>query len=170
MVSELFRAGIPLDMGGYMVPIRSTKARLGDIWPQLAVSACVLLAPPLLMAAGLTYFGSPPPQSSTQAAATATFEIASTPNSLVRPDVGPGASFTAARTEQHPFVSEAPAQVDQTAALRSTEAPNDTSAADPERAPDATPKVARNEPHNGHGARRQRTLSDIFPFLRLSGR
>jgi hypothetical protein len=40
-----------------MALIGSTRRRLGDIWPQLAVSACVLVAPPLLMAAG--YFGFP---------------------------------------------------------------------------------------------------------------
>jgi hypothetical protein len=40
-----------------MALIGSTRRRLGDIWPQLAVSTCVLVAPPLLMAAG--YFGFP---------------------------------------------------------------------------------------------------------------
>jgi rare lipoprotein A len=42
-----------------MALIGSTSRRLGDIWPQLAVSACVLVTPPLLMAAGLRYAGSP---------------------------------------------------------------------------------------------------------------
>jgi rare lipoprotein A len=37
----------------------STGRRLGDLWLQLAVSACVLVAPPLLIAAGVTYFGFP---------------------------------------------------------------------------------------------------------------
>jgi hypothetical protein len=40
-----------------MALIGSTRRRLGEIWPQLAVSTCVLVAPPLLMAAG--YFGFP---------------------------------------------------------------------------------------------------------------
>ena len=153
-----------------MVPIDSTKRRFSDIWPQLAVSSCVLLAPPILMAAGLTYFGSPPPQSTAQAAGAANLETGSQANSLMRPEVSPGASFTAASTEQRPFTTrppvEPPAQVDR----RPAEAVNDTSAAAPERSPDATRKVARDEPRNGHGSRRQRTLSDIFPFFRPSGR
>jgi hypothetical protein len=152
-----------------MVPIDSTKRRFGDIWPQLAVSSCVLLAPPLLMAAGLTYFGSPPPQSTAQAAGAASREIGSQANSLMQPEVSPGAGFTAASS---PFNAEArppvapPAQVDR----RPAETINDTAAAVPERSPDAARKVARDEPSNGHGSRRQRTLSDIFPFLRPTGR
>jgi hypothetical protein len=159
-----------------MVPIGSTKPRLGDIWPQLAVSACVLLAPPLLMAAGLTYFGSPPPQSAAPAATAVGADTVSKPISFAPPDVGQGANFVTASTQQRPIVTqahplvEAPAPVDQTAALGSTETTKDTSAAAPEHSPDATRKVARNEPHNGHAARRQRTLSDIFPFLRPSSR
>jgi hypothetical protein len=155
-----------------MVPIDSTKRRFSDIWPQLAVSSCVLLAPPILMAAGLTYFGSPPMQSAPQAAGATNLETGSHANSLMRPEVSPGASFTAASTEQRPFIAEAhppiepPTQVDR----RPAEATNDTSATVPERSPDATRKVARDEPRNGHGSRRQRTLSDIFPFLRPSGR
>jgi hypothetical protein len=163
-----------------MVPIGSTKPRLGDIWPQLAVSACVLLAPPLLMAAGLTYFGSPPPPSAAPAATAAGADTASKPISFAPPDVGPaasfgpGASFAAASTQQRAIVTaahppvEAPAPADQTAALGSTETTKDTAAATQEHSPDATRKVARNEPHNGHAAKRQRTLSDIFPFLRPS--
>jgi hypothetical protein len=42
-----------------MALIGSTGRTLGDIWPQLAVSACVLAAPPLLTAAGLRYAGFP---------------------------------------------------------------------------------------------------------------
>ena len=155
-----------------MVPIDSTKRRFSDIWPQLAVSSCVLLAPPILMAAGLTYFGSPPPQSAPQAAGAASLEIGSKATSLMQPEVSPGASFTAASTEQRPFIAdvhppvEPPAQVDR----RPAEAANDTSATVPERSPDTTRKVAREEPRNGHGARRQRALSDLFPFFRPSGR
>ena len=155
-----------------MVPIDSTKRRFSDIWPQLAVSSCVLLAPPILMAAGLTYFGSPPPQSAPQAGGAASLEVGSQANSLMQPEVSPGASFTAASTDQRPFIPEArppvepPAQVDRCPA----EATNDTAAAVPERSPDATRKVARDEPRNAHGSRRARTLSDIFPFLRWSGR
>src|SRR5271170_7541862 len=42
-----------------MALIGSTRRRLGDLWPQLAVSACVLVGPPLLVAVGVTYFGFP---------------------------------------------------------------------------------------------------------------
>jgi rare lipoprotein A len=42
-----------------MALIGSTGRTFGDIWPQLAVSACVLAAPPLLTAAGLRYAGFP---------------------------------------------------------------------------------------------------------------
>jgi rare lipoprotein A len=42
-----------------MALIGSTGRKLGDLWSQLAVSACVLVAPPVLMAVGLTYFGLP---------------------------------------------------------------------------------------------------------------
>jgi rare lipoprotein A len=42
-----------------MALIGSTGRAFGDIWPQLAVSACVLAAPPLLTAAGLGYAGFP---------------------------------------------------------------------------------------------------------------
>jgi rare lipoprotein A len=42
-----------------MALIGSTGRRLGDLWLQLGVSACVLVAPPLLIAAGVTYFGFP---------------------------------------------------------------------------------------------------------------
>jgi rare lipoprotein A len=47
----------PLAGGQAMALIGSTRRRLGDIWPQLAVSACMLVAPLLLMAAW--YFGFP---------------------------------------------------------------------------------------------------------------
>jgi hypothetical protein len=39
-----------------------SKRKLGDIVAQLSVSACVLLLPPLVMAAGVMVFGSSPPQ------------------------------------------------------------------------------------------------------------
>jgi hypothetical protein len=187
IASDRLGLGFAESRGVNMVPIGSTKPRLGDIWPQLAVSACVLLAPPLLMAAGLTYFGSPPPQNAAPAATAAGADTA-TAISFAPPDagqraslgqgtsLGQGASFVTASAQQRPIVAEAlprveaPAPVGQTAALGAAETTKDTSAATPEHSPDATRKVARNEPHNGHAAKRQRTLSDIFPFLRPSGR
>jgi hypothetical protein len=95
---------------------------------------------------------------------------------FVRPDVVPGTSFTVASAEQQRFLAELPQPVEPLpdvvpiAAAPSIGRADGTPAATPEGSPDAPRRVARNEPHNGHGARRQRTLSDIFPFLRLSGR
>jgi hypothetical protein len=90
----------------------------------------------------------------------------------MQPEVSPGASFTAASTERRPFTAEVRAPVEPPAGVdrRPAEAINDTSAAVPEHSPDATRKVPRDEPRNGRGSRRQRTLSDIFTFLRPSGR
>jgi hypothetical protein len=153
-----------------MVPI---NRRFRDIWPQLAVSSCVLLAPPLLTATGW-YFRSPQPQGAAQAAAVSA-DSRTGPMS-VRPDVAPGTSFTVASAEQQPFLAELHRPVESgpdvvpIAAALSVGRSDGTPAAAPEGSPDAPSRVARNEPHNGHGARRQRTLSDIFPFLHMSGR
>jgi hypothetical protein len=153
-----------------MVPTGSTRPRLVDIWPQLAVSACVLLAPPLLMAAALTLFDSSPPQGVAAPATVAGADNGNKPTSFGPPDDGRGANFATASIEPQPVIAaarplvEAPAKVDPPPVLRPAEPAADTSA--PERSPDATRKVARNEPHNGHGTRRPRTLTDIFPFLR----
>jgi SPOR domain len=42
-----------------MVQGGQSKRRLGDVWAQLLLSACVLLIPPLLMVAGVLYLESP---------------------------------------------------------------------------------------------------------------
>jgi hypothetical protein len=44
------------------------RRKRGDIWAQLSVSACVLLLPPLVMAAGVMVFGPSPPQGQQAAA------------------------------------------------------------------------------------------------------
>jgi hypothetical protein len=69
-----------------MALIGSTGRRLGDIWPQLAVSACVMAAPPLLTAAGLRYAG---------------FPLKSAPQAVHATDgaVAPGTSFIVASAE-----------------------------------------------------------------------
>src|SRR5450631_3683225 len=87
-----------------MVP---TNRRFRDIWPQLAVSSCVLL--PLLVAAGWN-FSSPQPQGAAQAAAVSA--DSRTSPMFVRPDVVPGTSFTIASAEQQPFLAELPQPVE----------------------------------------------------------
>jgi hypothetical protein len=157
-----------------MDPIGSTIRKFGDIWGQLAVSLCVLLVPPLLMMSGMTYLGSPPAHSEAHASPAAIVDTGSRPNVFARPDDGPGTSFVAASAEQRPSITvphppiEQPADMPQAAIVRSTETTNDMPAA--ERPPAATRKVARIDPQKGHGSKRQRTLSDIFPFLRTSRR
>ena len=49
-----------------MVHDVQSKRKLGDIWAQLLLSACVFLVPPLGMAAGVIYLRSPPPQAPEQ--------------------------------------------------------------------------------------------------------
>jgi hypothetical protein len=45
-----------------MIPGGESKRKLGDVWPQLVLSAGVLLVPPLVMTAFVMHFGSPSPQ------------------------------------------------------------------------------------------------------------
>jgi hypothetical protein len=131
----------------------------------------------------MMYLGSPPAQGAAQAAPAASVDTESKPDAFVQRDDGPGTSFAAASAEQrppitepHPPVEQSAAPVEQSAdifqpaAARSTETTNDMPAAVPERSPAATRKVARIDPHNGRGSKRQHTLSDIFPFLRPSSR
>jgi len=157
-------------------PIGSTKRKFGDIWGQLALSLCVLLVPPLLMTSGIMYLGSPPAQGAAQAAPAASVDTESNPDAFVQRDDGPGTSFAAASAEQRPSITEPPPPVEQSAdifqpaAAGSIETTNDMPAAVPERPPPTPRKVARVGPQNGHGSKRQHTLSDIFPFLRSSSR
>jgi cell division septation protein DedD len=52
-----------------MISGGESKRRLGDVWPQLVLSAGVLLVPPLAMAAFVMHFGSPSSQGVEQQAA-----------------------------------------------------------------------------------------------------
>jgi hypothetical protein len=45
-----------------MIPGGESKRKLGDVWPQLVLSAGVLLVPPLVMTAFVMHFGSPSSQ------------------------------------------------------------------------------------------------------------
>jgi hypothetical protein len=54
-----------------MIPGGESKRKLGDVWPQLVLSAGVLLVPPLVMTAFVMHFGSP----SSQGVGHAGFEV-----------------------------------------------------------------------------------------------
>jgi hypothetical protein len=99
-----------VEYGGFtMVRKGRTKRKRGDVWAQLSVSACVLLLPPIVMAAGVMVFGSPLPQmqqgavqeaAAPQAAAAANRSV----SAGGRPD---GAtSFALASAETHPAIAE----------------------------------------------------------------
>jgi hypothetical protein len=140
---ESDRPGFPLKMEAQaMVPIGPTNRRFRDIWPQLAVSGCVLLAPPLLMVTGLAYFSSPKPQGAARAAAAASADSRTSPM-FVRPDVAPGMSFRVASAEQQPLIAELPPPVEPQpdvvpiAAAPSIDRADGTPAAAPERSSDA---------------------------------
>jgi hypothetical protein len=156
-------------------PGGSTKRKFGDIWGQLAVSFCVLLVPPLLMAAAITYLDFPPAHGAAEGPLAVSVYTGSKPDALGQGDAGPGGSFVAASgqqrpiTEPHPPVEELP-DGPRAAAARSTETTDDIPAAFPDHPPGAAPKSARNDSRNGHRSKRQGALSDIFPFLRSSGR
>lgn len=89
-----------------------TRRKRGDIWAQLGVSACVLLLPPFVMAAGVMYLGSSPsqdtPQSAVQQAATpdalVTKSVSVAERSDMRPDTG--TNFALASADQHPAITE----------------------------------------------------------------
>jgi hypothetical protein len=95
-----------------MVRNGPTKRRRGDIWAQLGVSACVLLIPPLVMAAGVMVFGSTPPPGAKPPSAVEQAAVAPQPTvaggksiaMAERPDGG--ASFALASADQHPVISE----------------------------------------------------------------
>jgi hypothetical protein len=89
-----------------------TRRKRGDVWAQLGVSACVLLLPPFVMAAGVMYLGSSPsqdtPQSAVQQAATpdalVTKSVSVAERSDMRPDAG--TNFALASADQQPAVAE----------------------------------------------------------------
>jgi hypothetical protein len=91
-----------------------TKRKRGDIWAQLSISACVLLLPPLVMAAGVMAFGPSSPQGqqgAVQQAATPQAPAAANPSASVvaeRSNMPPGGttSFALASAETHPIITE----------------------------------------------------------------
>jgi hypothetical protein len=100
-----------------------TKRKRGDIWAQLSISACVLLLPPLVMAAGVMVIGPSSPQgqqgavqeaAAPQAPAAANTSVANTAvaNAAVSVAERPGmpaestTSFALASAETHPVITE----------------------------------------------------------------
>ncbi len=82
-----------------------TKRKRGDIWAHLSISACVLLVPPMVMAAGVMVFGSPSPRGQEGAvpATAASAWVGEAERSAMRPE---GTSFALASAETHPVISE----------------------------------------------------------------
>jgi hypothetical protein len=95
-----------------MVRNGPTKRKRGDIWAQLGVSACVLLLPPLVMAAGVMFYDSSPPQSAglqsaAQRAEAPASSVAKTDSMTERSDMRPDAgTFALASAEKHPVITE----------------------------------------------------------------
>ncbi len=93
-------------------PNGPTKRERGDVWVQLGVSACVLLLPPLGLAAGVMVFGRFVPQDPEYAGAA---QQAPASQTTVTKSVAlaqrsdPVTDFTLASAEQHPIITEQPA-------------------------------------------------------------
>jgi hypothetical protein len=91
-----------------------TKRKRGDIWAQLSISACVLLLPPLVMAAGVMAFGpssSQGQQGAVQEATAPQAPAAANPSASVaaeRPNMPSEVttSFALASAETHPVITE----------------------------------------------------------------
>jgi hypothetical protein len=94
---------------GAAVPEGPAKRKRGDIRVELAVSAFVLLAPPLGMAAGVMYLGTPLQYAGQQGAALQAAVAGDTPVSVAeRSDMRPdgAANFALASAAQHPVIAE----------------------------------------------------------------
>jgi hypothetical protein len=77
-----------------MIPGGESKRKLGDVWPQLVLSAGVLLVPPLVMTAFVMHFGSPSSQGVGQQVA----------ERVDRRQIA--RSFALASADQHPVIIE----------------------------------------------------------------
>jgi cell division septation protein DedD len=77
-----------------MIPGSDSKRKLGDVWPQLVLSAGVLLVPPLGMTAFVMHFGSPSSQGVGQ----------QVPEPAERRQLA--VSFALASPDQHPVITE----------------------------------------------------------------
>ena len=87
-----------------MVQGGQSKRRLGDIWAQLVLSACVLLVPPLLMVAGVMYLESPLQQGAEQQLAEQELTGSEAERAGLRPDEN--TSFALASIEQPLVLAE----------------------------------------------------------------
>jgi hypothetical protein len=119
-----------------MVRKGPTRRKRGDIWAQLGVSACVLLLPPFVMAAGVMYLGSSPSQGTSQSAAqqavapdaSVTKPVSMADRSDMRPDAGTSFALASARqqaavTEQRPAAAQSPVAVARPPAASAPPAP-----------------------------------------------
>src|ERR1700686_3024236 len=77
-----------------MIPGGESKRKLGDVWPQLVLSASVIIVPPLVMTAFVMHFGSPSSQGVGQQVA----------ERADRRQLAP--SFALASADQHPVIIE----------------------------------------------------------------
>lgn len=100
--------GLIADGGFEMVRNGPTKRRYGDVSARLGLSACILV-PPLLLAAGMAFFDSLPPQGADPQPAAERAQapesiVAKTVSSARRPDAGP--NFALASAGNQPPMTE----------------------------------------------------------------
>ena len=101
-----------------MVHDGQSKRKLREIWAHLVLSACTLLVPPLVMAAGVMYLGSSPPQGpERQVAERADMrsELVASQHPVIAdrrsPDEGP-AAFTQSQSPKDPTRYKGPLHVE----------------------------------------------------------
>jgi hypothetical protein len=154
-------AARPIANGGFtMIRNGPTRRKRGDIWPHLGVSACVLLLPPLVMAAGVMVLGSSPPkgtepEGAAQQAAPSQTTVTKSVNLAERSDMRPdgGTSFALASaeqhfaiTEQHPIAEESPATKKPAASEQSPVSGQPRNAKDSSRYDTPVPLTASGQP------------------------
>jgi hypothetical protein len=103
-------AARPIANGGFtMVPNGPTKRKRGGIWTQLGVSACVILLPPLVIAAGVVVFDSTlrqgaEPEDAAQEAVEPQATLTKSASWAERPEAA--TSYGLASAAQHPVITE----------------------------------------------------------------
>jgi hypothetical protein len=109
IVDDFLAGGGSSNRNGEFKMIRNgpTRRKRGDIWPQLGVSACMLLLPPLVITAGVIVFGSSPqggtePEGAAQQAAASQTTVTKSVSLAKRPDRA--TSFALASAAQPPAI------------------------------------------------------------------